>query len=169
MRDRGIFLDDDSYLHLPLRICLPNEGQLNFIPVDYFVTATLSVIEDSSSGRVYHIANDLSVTMDTLVEYAERFLKIKGLKLVYGREEMGAARNMSEDLFERSIKSYRPYMSDKRIFQRKNIELVAVENEPPPFSYPIFERCMEYAISVEWGKMLFAEERKVELVNSTAD
>lgn len=156
LRDRGIFLDDEGYLHLPLKIYLPNEGQLNLIPVDYFVTAVLSVLGNSLSGNIYHITSDFPVKMKTLAEYAERFLKIKGLELVYGQSERGANRNPAEKLFDRFTEPYRPYMSDKRIFERKNIELATGGSTPPRLSYAIFERCMEYAVNVGWGKTLFA-------------
>ena len=47
----GIFIDDEGYLFLPLRIYLPKEGALNLIPVDYFVNATMKIIDNASSGE----------------------------------------------------------------------------------------------------------------------
>jgi nucleoside-diphosphate-sugar epimerase len=37
----GIYIDDEGHLFLPLKIYLPEEGDINIIPVDYFVNATV--------------------------------------------------------------------------------------------------------------------------------
>ena len=48
-----------------------------------------------------------------------------------------------------------PYISDKRIFKRENTDMVTCNAYPPDLSYEIFEKCMAFAISADWGKKLF--------------
>ncbi len=54
-------------------------------------------------------------------------------------------RNPAEELFDRFIEPYRPYLSDNRIFDRANTDLVTDNLNPPEFTYEIFKNCMEYA------------------------
>ena len=53
----GIFIDKESYLFLPLKIYLPREGDINIIPVDYFVNTTIKIIENCSGNGIYHLTN----------------------------------------------------------------------------------------------------------------
>jgi hypothetical protein len=60
-------------------------------------------------------------------------------------------------LFDRFIEPYRPYLSDNRIFDRANTDLITDNLHPPEFTNKIFKNCMEYAIRVNWGESIFAE------------
>jgi hypothetical protein len=64
-------------------------------------------------------------------------------------------RNPAEELFDRFMEPYRFYLSDNRFFERTNTDSVTDNLHPPVFSYEIFKNCMEYAISVNWGKSIF--------------
>ena len=79
----GINLGDDGILCLPLAIYLPNRGSVNLIPVDYFVESALCIIEHSGSGGIYHITSDNPPDMATLLEYAEQFLGLRGIRAVW--------------------------------------------------------------------------------------
>ena len=154
----NIRLDDDGYLYLPMKLYLPRAGFINLIPVDYFVDAVMSVIEHPASNTFYHIASDSPLTMDTLAVYTRRLLKVKGVEVVYGTPDDSVPRSSIEDLFDRFIDPYRPYLSDVRMFERKNTESATGGSAPPELTYEIFERCMEYAMGVNWGKTLFRNE-----------
>jgi hypothetical protein len=52
------------------------------------------------------------------------------------------------------MEPYRFYLSDSRIFDRTNTDLISGNAQPPEFSFEIFKKCMEYAISVNWGKSI---------------
>ncbi len=158
-RQSDIFLNDDSSLHLPLRIYFPHAGSINLVPIDYFVTATLAIIANALAGQVYHLTSDTPPTVETLATYCQQFLKIRGLEIVYdsGLNHRNIMRNPPEELFDRFIAPYRPYLADQRIFDRPNSAWATNGLTPPEFTYPIFERCMEFAVGVDWGKTLFAK------------
>lgn len=158
----GIFIDDEGYLFLPLRIYLPKQGALNLIPVDYFVNATMKIIDNATSGGIYHLTNNSPAKMDVISIYNEQFMKIKGIEIIYGKSAGNALRNPAEELFDRFIEPYRDYLSDNRIFDRANTDLATDNLHPPEFTDEIFKNCMEYAIRVNWGKTIFAEENKKE-------
>jgi nucleoside-diphosphate-sugar epimerase len=148
----GISLRDDGILCLPLAIYLPKGGSVNLIPVDYFVEYALGIFEHSGSGRIYHITNDHPPDMNTLIEYSQRFLGVRGIHTVENLSDKKPPLNPAEELFDKFIEQYRPYLSDKRIFIRSNMEGIAPDLSVPLFTYDIFERCMTYAMACDWGK-----------------
>ncbi|MGD0585031.1 MAG: SDR family oxidoreductase [Oryzomonas sp.] len=151
-RDWGIRLDDNGILHIPLRIVLPQRGTINLIPVDYFVSATLALLDHGQSGTIYHLTTDTPTTVETLASYCEAFLKIKGIEIVYGHPPDALEQNPPEALFNRFIEPYRPYLSDMRDFDRHSTDCGTAGLLPSEFTYPVFERCMKYAVGVNWGR-----------------
>ncbi len=148
----GVRLGDDGILCLPLAICLPNRGSVNLIPVDYFVESALCIMEHSGSGGIYHITNDNPPDLPTLLEYAERFLGLRGIHAEWEPPGRNHTLNPAEELFDRFIQQYRPYLSDRRTFDRSRTKSVTPDLSAPPFSYEIFERCMDYAVTCDWGR-----------------
>ena len=151
----GIFIDKEGYLFLPLKIYLPHEGDINIIPVDYFVNATIKIIENCSRGGIYHLTNNFPTTMKIVAKYYEQLMKVKGVEIIYGPMPDDLLRNPAEELFDRFIEPYRPYLSDNRVFDRTNTTLITDNLNPPEFTYDIFKTCMEYAIKVNWGASIF--------------
>lgn len=147
----GVSLGDDGILCLPLAIYLPNKGTVNLIPVDYFVETALSIIENSRSGDIYHITSDHPSDMTTLSEYCERFLGVRGIYALWDLPDKKPSLNPAEELFDRFMEPYRPYLSDRRIFDRSRTESIT-SGLSAPFTYEIFERCMAYAVACDWGK-----------------
>ena len=150
----GIKMDNDGYLYLPLKIILPKSGALNLIPVNYFVDATLRVIENPTSGGIYHLSSQTPVKLDEILKYNETFMKVKGVEIVYGDSQHTYNRNPAEELFDRYIKAYLPYMHDNRHFERTNTDKTTSNLQPPFFNNAIFKRCMDYAVEVDWGEKL---------------
>ncbi len=154
----GIFIDNDGYLFLPLKIYLPHEGDINIIPVDYFVNSTISIIENCSVNGIYHLTNPKRTTMKMVAKYYEQLMKVRGVEIIYGTMPNDLIRNPAEELFDRFVEPYRPYLSDNREFDRTNAMLITDNHHPPEFTYDIFKTCMEYAVKVNWGAAIFAEE-----------
>jgi len=161
----GIHLDMDGNLILPLRIYLPKAGGLNLIPVDYFVQVTQRIIENPVPGGIYHLTSNTPAKLETIALYNEQFMKVKGVEIVYGKQKEHISLNPAEELFDRFIEPYRPYLSDNRIFERNNTDLATNDLQPPEFNYEIFRRCMAYAIEVNWGERIFSEEKEINELN----
>ena len=151
----GIFINDAGMLHLPIRIFIPSAGKINLIPVNYFVETFLSIIQKPITETFYHITSNKPESTATLIEYTARFLNITGLEVVIGSSVADKMRNPPEELFDHFIRVYLPYLSDKRVFIRQNTDWAACSDLPPDFSYEIFQRCMTFAVSVDWGRRLF--------------
>jgi len=151
----GIHINKNGILYLPVRIFIPNEGKINLIPVNYFTEALFSIIEKPATETYYHITSNSPQTMANLVTYTERLLNITGIEVVIGTPSADDLRNPAEELFDYFIREYRPYISDRRIFIRENTDRAFPGVFPPDLSYEIFERCMNFAVSVDWGRNLF--------------
>ena len=154
----GIYIDNEGYLYLPLKIYLPEEGDINIIPVDYFVKATIGIIENCQEGGIFHLTNSSQTTMKTVAKYYSQLMKVRGVEIIYGLHPENALRNPAEELFDRFIEPYRPYLSDQRKFDRTNTDRLTKDLKPPEFTYEIFKICMEYAIKVNWGTSFFDKE-----------
>ncbi len=151
----GVYIDNDSYLILPLKIYLPLEGDLNIIPVDYFVNATVKIIENCTGSGIYHLTSNSPTTMKIVADYYQKLMKVKGVEIIYGQKPDDLLRNPAEELFDRFIEPYRPYLSDNRVFDRTNSGKATGGLNPPEFTYEIFKTCIEYAIEVNWGASIF--------------
>ncbi len=151
----GIYIDKDDYLFLPLKIYLPREGDLNIIPVDYFVNATVKIIENCYHGGIYNLTSPYPTTMKIVAKYYEQLMKVRGVEIIYSPMPENLHRNPAEELFDRFIEPYRPYLADGRVFDRTNAILATSNLTPPAFTYEIFKACIEYAIKVNWGASIF--------------
>ena len=156
-KKNGIYIDNKGVLKMPLRIQLPAQGKINLIPVDYFTEVAINIIENPDDKTIYHITSNSPVSIETLKDYCEMFLKIDGIEIICSVTEKNIKRNPHEELFDRFIEPYRPYLSDVRSFDRTNTNSVTGNKYPPEFSYDIFKRCMQYAIKVNWGKDILAQ------------
>ena len=154
----GIYMNEEGILHLPLKIFIPCEGSINLIPVDYFTAIVLKILKKPESGTIYHITGKNPENLERLAVYTQKFLDIKGIDVIIGHPGPEETRNPAEELFDHFIKPYIPYISDRRIFIRNNTDKATPGVLPPDLSYEIFQRCMDFAVSVDWGKNLFSSE-----------
>jgi hypothetical protein len=115
----------------------------------------MKIIAKASPGGIYHLTNNSNPKLEMIAVYNERFMKIKGVEIIYGTPADSVLRNPAEELFDRFMEPYRFYLSDTRVFDRTNTDLVTDNLQPPEFTYKIFKNCMDYAISVNWGESIF--------------
>ncbi len=148
-RSCGMSLQCGDVLRLPLRVFLVRRGRVNLVPVDYFVSAVERILEHGESGAIYHPTSDSPRTIDDLAAYCQSFLKIEGIEIIEGPPN-GTPLNPPEALFQKFIEPYLPYLADTRTFDRRQANRATFGLEPPEFSYDVFERCMSYAVSVDW-------------------
>lgn len=152
----GIAVDKNGILNLPIRLHLNTPGIINLIPVDFFTESVLSIMEKPETDGIYNITSGNPLPVETLIEYTQRFLGIKGIETVY-RDKKEVMRNPAEELFDHFIKPYLPYLSDLRTFPASLFHSSSKGINPPELSYDVFERCMTFAVTAGWGKNLFTD------------
>lgn len=145
----GIFLQDGGVLRMPVRLFRSQRGHVDLVPVDYFVSAALRIFERPQPGVICHLTSDAPKTLDDLVGYSQRFLKIEGIEVVDGSSD-GVRLTPPEALLHRFLAPYGPYLSDTRRFERTRALRATGGLAAPELTYDVFQRCMSYAMSVDW-------------------
>jgi nucleoside-diphosphate-sugar epimerase len=146
----GIVMQDGGVLRMPVRLFRSQRGHVDLIPVDYFVSAALRIFERPESGAICHLTSDAPKTLDDLVSYSQQFLKIEGIEVVDGSSD-GVRLTPPEALLYRFLAPYGPYLSDTRRFERTRALRATGGLASPELTYDVFQRCMTYAMSVDWG------------------
>ncbi len=154
----GVKAGPNGRIHLPIRIeDADRDGGLHLLPVNYFTRVFIHLMMNELKGDIFHISGASPIPLVRVITYSRRFLNISGLEAASPEEFSSTPRNGLEILFQSYTEAYRPYMQDTRRFStRKTAALLkGTDIRCPAFDYSIFERCMEYAVSVDWGKQLF--------------
>ncbi|MFC1551546.1 SDR family oxidoreductase [Candidatus Latescibacterota bacterium] len=146
-------------VNLPLRIEHDTKEGVNLIPIDFVVDAVHSIINQPKDGSIYHLAAKKNVTIAELVDHTKNYFTITGLTPV--RTDFFSTNNKTplENLFDKYIEQYLPYMKDRRIFSTKNTDTVINSQgiACPAFDYKLFSRCMKFAIESNWGKSIVSQ------------
>ena len=150
----GVYHDEPGRLHLPMKIFIPVKGTINLIPVNYFTSTVLTIIEKPIDRTIYQITCNNPKNLEELTLFTQRLLNITGLEVVIGTPGPDEPRNPHEEFFDHLINPYLPYIADRRYFLRENTDRATSNSHPPDFTYEIFKRCMAFASSVDWGKNL---------------
>jgi nucleoside-diphosphate-sugar epimerase len=153
----GVRIEPDGSTRLPLRIEVVEAGGLSLIPVDYFTRAFLTLMDGVSEGGIFHLANARLTRIEELIEYSSRLFRLTGVRAAEAAEFLETPRNPLEALYDHYLELYGPYMRDVRVFDtsRSSAVLASRGIVCPRFDYAVFERCMTYAVEVDWGARLF--------------
>jgi len=155
----GVSLDGDGTLSLPIRVERNPRGILDVIPVDFFVRAVMAIMDLSLDGGIFHIVSDRGTSLEKIIDFIQRFFRISGIETRPAKsddEDGGDAKTPLEVLVDGYLDVYRPYMMDTRKFDHDRTAslLRAKRVECPELDYPVFERCMRYALATDWGRRI---------------
>jgi nucleoside-diphosphate-sugar epimerase len=157
----GVRVTDGGAIYLPVRMEKGDGGGLNVIPVDFFVQVCMAIMEESLDGDIFHIVNNKPKMLDDLIDYTQRFFGISGIRGVRKEDFEAAPKNALETVVDDYLDIYGPYMRDMRIFGTEKTDAILSRKGVtcPELDYDIFERCMRYAVQVDWGNKLFEDDR----------
>jgi hypothetical protein len=160
----GVSLAADGTLHLPIRVEVAEHSGLNLIPVDYFVNAFMTLMDECLEGGIFHIVNQKHKGMKDLMDYAKKLFNISGIEPCAPSAFGEKARNALEIFFDTYLEAYRPYMKDARTFENRKARAILSKKNVvcPDFDFEVFSRCMDYAIECGWGVRAFAMTRAKE-------
>lgn len=159
-RKMGISLDPvDRTLHMPIHFRKRHGMGLNLVPIDYCTDSILELMKAPGMEEIFHITNAQSTPLDALVSFAGRFLKVSGMVVdgvPTGETEHHLTPGALDHLFRHYMEPYQPYIEDTRVFDDSRAAqiLSPAGIHCPAFSYPMFERCMTYAMENNWGGTL---------------
>lgn len=155
--EMGVRLENDGWMHMPIRMDIEDAGGINLIPIDFFVRAFAAIREDALDGGVFHLVNPRLKKIEEVIAYARRLFRMRGIEARYDAKSGLQPRNALEVLFDSYLEAYRPYMTDARTFAMERAGAVLERRGVsfPDFDYHIFSRCMTYAVECGWGSRLF--------------
>ena len=153
----GVVRTRTGKLHLPIRFDKVDNSVVNLIPIDYLTDACMAIIESNFENRVFNITAKKSRSAQEIYEWMERFLNIEGLCAVPPEDYERQPKTALEKIFESYMDVYKPYVFDTKQFNNENTDKIlrAKNIEFPELDYSIFEKCMNYAMEVNWGKKIF--------------
>lgn len=151
-REAGVRLAPDGTLRMPLRVLADGAG-IDLLPVDIFTGAFAAIRASPASAGIFHLVAGQPTSLADLVAFASRMFGLSGLRTATAAELADTPPNALEAAFDRIVEVYRPYMSDRRTFATdRAAPLIARAGlRCPAFGYQLFERCMSYAVAVDWG------------------
>lgn len=146
----GVSMKECGSVHLPLNF--PGNGHLNLVPINYLVKAVTTIMESGESG-IFHIVNPKSDTVEQLLQNISSLYSISGLRVA---DEEEFHNGPLQTLINSYMDVYYPYFCDKRSFSdyrtRKILDFHGVQC--PELAYDVFKRCMDFAINVNWSKII---------------
>lgn len=149
--EMGVHLNSQGKLVMPIRVQYTPGSRIDLIPVNYFTEMMIQIFKNELEG-IFHITSESPSNLQQLAKFTQRYLEVEGV--VLGPDEVQNPTPI-EKLFYSYIHMYLPYMEDLRKFDRTHTQHPAFDSiHCPPMDYPIFKRCMDYAIRTEWGKKI---------------
>lgn len=148
----GIGFENGGLLRLPMRIDIGEGRGIDLVPVDHFTAAFLALADGANDGDIFHIVNGRPTPIAEIVDYARKLFRLSGIRACRTADFDGVPKNALERLYEHSLEAYGPYMRDARVFstERSGPVLEAAGLRCPEFDAAVFDRCMNYAVSVSW-------------------
>ncbi len=154
----GICLNQKNQsLYLPVCLEIKQGKGLNLVPINYCIDSIVEIMKNPAAEGIFHIINDRNTTMEELILFTKKFLNVSGISI--GRSSGRQTERIPSPLdllLQRSLETYKSYIADTRIFNDSRAAKILDPSgiDCPKFSYPVFKRCMTYAIDHKWGKSL---------------
>jgi nucleoside-diphosphate-sugar epimerase len=152
----GVRKTQDGKIHIPIRIGKIDGGSFDLIPIDFAVNGCMAIMENSLEGGIFHLTSREPSTLEELIMLGEKFFNATGYKSVPTQDFVDQPRNALENLFDSVIRVYEPNFHDDRVFDdteaRKILDRCNVRG--PCLDYEIFNKCIKYAIEMDWGRAL---------------
>ena len=145
----GVRIFPGGELEMPL--CFPGEaGGLNLIPIDHLVKSVMALMDQGTEG-IFHIVNPRQIQVGQILEFIQQAYAIAGLSTC--KTKSAGHHSPLQILIDKTMESYYPYFCDRRHFDdsRTTPVLEKAGIHCPPLDFPIFRRCMDYAIDHGWN------------------
>lgn len=151
----GVVMHKDGSFHIPIRIeksCYHDQGSINIVPIDYVIQAFHTIMRHDLEGGIYHIVNKQPNTLETLLNFTQKFLKISGVQACDTNSLTTEPMTALERQFDSFIKIYKPYMSDERQFETTHADAILDQYHVtcPVLDYSLFTKCISFAIENNW-------------------
>lgn len=113
-----------DFVDLSLRIRGSETSTLNFVPIDFVVSAIMELAGVPVSGvaRTFHLTNPVPTPNWLWLGVVCRQLRVRGIRLAEEKDFEDEPMTRMEALFHRQMTFYSPYLSTEPVFDRSAIE-----------------------------------------------
>ena len=150
----GVKEDKEGIIHLPIRIKKVAGGEINLIPIDFYINSFMAIMESGPEPGIFHIVNNSPNSLEDITNFFSTEFRVKSFHSASKEEFEKNPPNALDILFSEYLKMYGPYIRDKRKFDDRRTRSI-LDNfniHCPRFDQKIFSKCMNYAVSVNWKK-----------------
>ena len=150
----GVSEDKEGVVLLPIRIEKKEGGEINLIPIDFYIDSFMAILENGVEPGIFHIVNNSPNSLEDITSFFSTEFKVKGFHSTSPEEFKTDPPNALDIMFGEYLKMYSPYIKDIRKFddQRTRKILDKLNIHCPRFDQETFSKCMNYAVSVNWKK-----------------
>ena len=141
-------LEDDS---IPLRIPLNGDEPWNLVPVDWVSRAIAELLTKSQwHGTTFHGVSHAPISTRVIRDVGVKELNLRSVEFAGAEGIENPSRR--EEMFQKGIREYWPYLGGNPIFSSRNIIAALPELPPPSIDRLMLERMMRFAVTNNWGR-----------------
>ncbi len=150
----GVYEDKEGVVSLPIRIEKKEGGEINLIPIDFYIKSFMAIMENGQEPGIFHIINKSPNSLDDITNFFSTEFRVKGFTSASKEEFEKNPPNALDILFNEYLKMYGPYIKDRRKFDDRRTRKILnkLNLHCPRFDQKTFSKCMNYAVSVNWKK-----------------
>lgn len=139
----------------PFRVAANPRATKNLVPVDYVANTAWHIMIKSGTPGTYHITNPNPTPIWKLRDIFVELFAIPGARLVDEKDFHAVRPNKLEWMYRKAAGVYAPYLADEPEFDRTNAEaaLGGASVTMPRMNAAFFRKLLDYAHSVDWGKV----------------
>jgi thioester reductase-like protein len=142
---------DRDFVHLPLRLPGAEAQTLNFVPIDYVVSAMIEISgRTDSAGGTYHLANPIPTENRLWLPNICRALRVEGIQLVGQKSFLKTPMTKLEALLQKQMAFYYQYLQGEPRFDCRRA-LEALRNsgvECPPVTVELIDKMVNWYIDL---------------------
>ena len=158
-----IGVEPNGMLRLPILANFSPVSTLNIVPIDWAAQSLADLAEIPAEGGVYHVVHPNPPRIMLLNDVSLRHLGITGL--CYGQSQSQDPITMLgrlQRLFDRGVAPYTPYTTHEARFDVSNMPRVLGDRyvRPPDIDEDLVFKLIDYAISVDFGRVSKRQEHK---------
>lgn len=141
----------------PVSMEIPGDkyGTINLVPVDYVASAIIAIsMRRESVNKTFHIVNPSPPTLGELAAWMMTATGFYGIRIAPIFTFQTRKQTLQEKVFLQRIEAFLPYLFGELCFDSSNTRdlLHGTGIECSMITGDFINRCMQYAIEVDWGK-----------------
>jgi len=155
-RKDNIFLDEESYVHIPLSIPCSLAGPLNLVPIDWLTDMLVELAQKPAEGKTFHVTHPNPRGVRETMMISLECLGLKGIACgEYPPEDRKGLVGRFQQAILKGVKPYSPYiLKHEEVFGNQvTVQTLGKKWTPPPDIGPeVIGRLLRFAVQEKFGR-----------------